>query len=93
MSEAVVDNIDGDVVDDARVIAPDDVGFEAVKGGKHAHGDGVVAVLAQVGDHIGQAHHAAFERGGSQALDGGLVERACLDQLIELLKRFRVALA
>ena len=89
----MVDHVYGDVVDDARVVAPDDLGFEAVKGRQHAHGHGVVAVLSQVGDHVGQADHAAFERGGAQALDGGLVERACLDQLIELLKRFRVALA
>ena len=89
----MVDHVDGDVVDDARVVAPDDVGLEAVKGWQHAHGDGIVAVFTQVGDHVGQADHASFEGGGSQALDGGIVERAFLDQPIKLRERFRVSLA
>ena len=66
---AVVHDVDGHVVDDARVVAADEAGFEAVERVDDPDVDGVVAVLADVGDHIGYPHDAALKRRGAQLLD------------------------
>jgi len=93
LAVAVVHDIHGHVVYDARVVLPDIVRVEAVERVDDADVDGVHAVLADVGDHVGHAHDASLERRGAQALDGRHVGRAELDGLVELLERLHVAQA
>ena len=50
------------------------------------HGQRVLAVLADIRDHVGHAHHAALQGGRAQGLDGGLVGGAGLHEAIQLIE-------
>ena len=93
LAVGVVHDIDGEVVDDLRVGHADRLGIEGGKRIDDPHGERVLAVLADVGDHVGHAHDAALQRGGAQGLDGGLVGRAGLHQVVQLLERGRLSQA
>ncbi len=89
----VVHDIDGEVVDDLRVGHADRLGIEGGKRIDDPHGERVLAILTDIGDHVGHAHHTALQRGGAQGLDGGLVGHAGLHQVVQLLEGGRVTQA
>ena len=80
---AVIDDVDGHVVDDLGVRAADDAGIELVKRIHQPECERVLAVFADVGDHVAHAHDASFEGGGAQMLDLLFVGRAGFHGSIE----------
>ena len=62
----------------ARVVDADVVGVEDVERGDDAAVERVLAVLADVGDHVAHAHHTPLERRGAQLRDVGFVPGAGL---------------
>ena len=88
---AFVHDVDGEVVDDLRVSRSHHRRLEAVVAVDRPHVDRVLAVFADVGDHVGDSHDASFEGRGAQRLDRGLVGHARLDEGVELAKRVRRA--
>ena len=77
--------------DNLGVRASDVVGIEDGQRIDDADVERIGAVLSEVGDHVGHAHDAAFERRRTQGLDLTRVGRAPLDRFIELFKRSRFA--
>ena len=87
---AVLDDVDGQVVDDFGVLRSDrSVGKHSVVG-ERADAHGILAVFAHVGDHIGNTHDAALERGRPQRRYDALVDRACLRQFVERFEIVRL---
>ena len=88
---ARVHEVDGEVVDDARVVSADDLAVEHVERVDDAHVERVGAILANVGDHVADADDAALQRGRTQRLDGKLVCGARFHEPVERGEVGRVA--
>ena len=82
---AVFDDIHREIVDQFRVDRADGAALEAV-GRDDPGAFGVLPILAEVRDDIGNAHHAALERGRNEPAYVRFIEITRLDHAVEFGK-------